>query len=329
MNDDFEFGILSPWIRDDQITDINYNGKQCWVDHLEKGRYPIEPFTAHEFMQAFAYKIANYVNLPFNISSPILEAETKELRISMLHQSVCRSGLSISIRKTPALLRISDVMMKNYAPNWVIELLREAIKARSNILISGLPGSGKTELVKYLMKSIPASQRVITIEDSLELRYGEIHPQKDHVMIKISPLFDYEDAIKAALRQRPDWICVSEVRGREVMQLIQSCSTGASVLSTVHAENATAIPQRLLHMMPDVDVTNNNLLALVHSTLDFGLHIEIQSSPKGIRRKIKELVYYHLDEHFKPKTILIYKDDEKNPEIHFNDLPNKGIHREP
>jgi pilus assembly protein CpaF len=143
MNDDFDFGLLSPWIKDDQITDINYNGKQVWVDHLQKGRYPIEPFSAHDFMQALAYKIANYVNLPFNISSPILEAETKELRISMIHQSVCRSGLSISIRKTPAFLRISDLMMKTYAPPWVIEFLKTAVKSRANILISGLPGSGK------------------------------------------------------------------------------------------------------------------------------------------------------------------------------------------
>lgn len=328
MNDDFDFGLLNPWINDDLITDINYNSKQVWVDHLEKGRYPIEPFSAHEFMQAMAYKIANFVNLPFNISAPILEAETKELRISMLHQSVCRSGLSISIRKTPALLRINDQMMKAYAPGWVGTLLKEAIKGRWNILISGLPGSGKTELVKYLMKNIPAYQRVITIEDSLELRYGEIHPQKDHVMIKVSPLFDYEAAIKAALRQRPDWICVSEVRGREVMQLIQSCSTGASVLSTVHAENAHSIPQRLLHMMPDVDVTNTNLLALVHSTMDLGVHLEIQSSPKGIHRKIKEIVYFYLDEQFKPKIKLIYSDGESNTELTLKELPSKGIHHE-
>ena len=328
MQDDFDFGLLTPWVQDDRITDINYNGKQIWIDHLEKGRYPIDPFTAHDFMQALAYKIANYVNLPFNISAPILEAETKDLRLSMLHQSVCRSGLSISIRKTPALMRINDAMMKSYAPAWVTMLLTEAIKGRSNILISGLPGSGKTELVKYLMKNIPAHQRVITIEDSLELRYGEIHPHKDHVMIKISPLFDYEAAIKAALRQRPDWICVSEVRGREVMALIQSCSTGASVLSTVHAENAHSIPQRLLHMMPDVDVTNTSLLAVVHSTLDLGIHLEIQSSPKGIRRKIKEIVYFYLDDQFKPKTMLIYDDQGDHPELSFHDLPKKGIHHD-
>lgn len=112
------------------------------------------------------------------------------------------------------------------------------------------------------------------------------------------------------------------------MQLIQSCSTGASVLSTVHAENAHSIPQRLLHMMPDVDVTNPTLLALVHSTIDLGVHLEIQSSQKGIKRKIKEIVYFHLDDNFKSKSLLVYRDDEMHAELHYEDLPKKGIHHD-
>jgi pilus assembly protein CpaF len=132
--DELNFGILEPWITDDRITDINYNSRQCWVDHLDKGRYPIEPFDAHEFMTALAFKISNYVNEPFNINSPILEAETRDLRISLLHQSVCRNGLSLSIRKTPAALRLNDQLMKAYAPVWVGNiLLRSAVTARANL----------------------------------------------------------------------------------------------------------------------------------------------------------------------------------------------------
>ena len=62
MLNEFDFGILQNHINDNQITDINYNGKQVWVDHLLKGRYPIEPFIAHDAIQALVYKIANYVN---------------------------------------------------------------------------------------------------------------------------------------------------------------------------------------------------------------------------------------------------------------------------
>lgn len=326
---DLDFGILEPWIQDDRITDINYNSKQCWVDHLDKGRYPIEPFDAHEFMSALAFKISNFVNLPFNINAPILEAETRNLRISLLHHSVCRSGLSLSIRKTPATLRLNDQLIKGYAPVWVGELLREAVHAKANILVSGLPGSGKTELVKYLMSSIPSVERVITIEDTLELRYGDIHPHKDHVSIKVSDRFDYEAAIKAALRQRPDWICVSEVRGREVLQLMQSSSTGASVLSTVHAENAVSIPQRLMHMMPDIDLTSQAMLSLIHSAIDIGIHLDVRSTPQGVKRKIKEVVVFDLDEHYQPKTNVIYRSGESLPEVPFAQLPLKGRHHAP
>ena len=100
MLNEFDFGILQSHINDNQITDINYNGKQVWVDHLLKGRYPIEPFIAHDAIQALVYKIANYVNCPFNATSPVLEAETSELRISILHQSIARGGLSLSDRKS-------------------------------------------------------------------------------------------------------------------------------------------------------------------------------------------------------------------------------------
>jgi pilus assembly protein CpaF len=326
---DLDFGILEPWIADDRITDINYNSRQCWVDHLDKGRYPIEPFDAHEFMSALAFKISNYVNLPFNINAPILEAETRNLRISLLHQSVCRSGLSLSIRKTPATLRLNDQVIKTYAPVWVGDLLRSAVAARANLLISGLPGSGKTELIKYLMVSIPSYERVITIEDTLELRYGDIHPHKDHVSIKVSDRFGYEAAIKAALRQRPDWICVSEVRGREVLQWLQSSSTGASVLSTVHAENAVSIPQRLMHMMPDIDLTSQALLALIHSAIDLGIHLDVSSGPQGVKRKIREVVVFYLDDHDQPKTQVVYRRDEPHPVVTYDQLPIKGRHHAP
>ena len=89
MNE-FEFGPLSEYVEDELITDINYNGKALWIDHLEKGRY-IVPFDHEEFLRQFCYKIANYVNVSFNMSNPLVEAETKDLRISIVHESIARS----------------------------------------------------------------------------------------------------------------------------------------------------------------------------------------------------------------------------------------------
>jgi pilus assembly protein CpaF len=318
MFNEFDFGVLQSYIDDPMITDINYNGHQCWVDHLERGRYPIEPFQAHEFMQSLVYKIANYVNLPFNATSPVLEAETKELRISMVHHSVARGGISISLRKTPSVSRLHDPKtgIHTYAPDWVIRYLQEAVIARKNIIISGLPGSGKTEMVKYLMESISPTQRVITIEDSLELRYGDMYPHKDNVMLKVQEHFSYEMAIKTSLRQRPDWICVSEVRGNEILYLLQSVSTGTSLISTIHAESAYAIPYRMMLMMPGIQLTNASLNTLLHDAIDLGVHLELIHDQKGIHRKIREVVTYHVNEQYTSGKETIYelkesKEDKK------------------
>ena len=326
MNNLLDFGILQPFVDDDKVTDINYNGIQCWIDHLKHGRFSVEPFTAHEFMNQLAFKLANRVNLPFNTSSPVVEAEFGDLRISMIHPSVCPQGLSLSLRKTPATCRLSDkeMLKTGYCEAWVIQFLKDAVLRKRNILVSGLPGAGKTELVKYMMQFIPPAQRVITIEDTLELRYGDLYPHKDHVMMKLSDHFDVPRAIRTSLRQRPDWICVSEVRGAEVVSLLQSVSTGANLLSTIHAEGAPQIPQRILHMMPGLHLTDAAMRCLIYEAVDIGIHLECKVSPNGIKRRIREIVAFHVDEHEDLKILPVYTCDQRGPVMTLDDLPKKG-----
>ena len=102
----------------------------------------------------------------------MVEAETKELRISLLHDSIARSGHSLSIRKTPAVLRIDEknAVKSELMSKEILEFLIAAIEGHCNILVNGLPGSGKTELIKFLSSYIADKERIITIEDTLELR---------------------------------------------------------------------------------------------------------------------------------------------------------------
>jgi pilus assembly protein CpaF len=329
LNNSLDFGILQPFVDDDKVTDINYNGLQCWIDHLKHGRFTVEPFTAHDFMNQLAFKLANRVNLPFNTSSPVVEAEFGDLRISMVHPSVCPNGLSISLRKTPATCRLNDkeMLKSGYCAGWVLHFLKEAVQHKRNILVSGLPGAGKTELVKYLMQYIPPAQRVITIEDTLELRYGDLYPHKDHVMMKVSEHFDIPRAIRTSLRQRPDWICVSEVRGVEVASLMQSVSTGTSLLSTIHAEGAAQIPQRILHMLPGMHLTDAAMRYLIYEAIDIGIHLEVKIGQNGIKRKIREIVAYHVDENDAMQIIQVYSSDKSCQAMVLDDLPKKGGRR--
>lgn len=312
MNKNFDFEFLNDFVIDDKITDINFNGQSLWIDHLDRGRYVVDLKISEVDLEKFCYKIANFSNKQFNNSFPILESETDDLRISIIHKSIAASGYSISIRKTPPVMRLSKELLikQNYAPDKLIDFLEKIVKDKSNIIVSGLPGVGKTELVKYLTSFISASQRVITIEDSLEIRYTNIHPLKDGVMLRVNHNLDYRSAIKASLRQRPDWLLLSEVRGDEVVELMQAVSTGAKLISTIHADSAEMIPQRLLHMFPGNEITNDKLLYNIYESIDYGIHIRSKISDNGIKRYIDQVCKFYIkDNKYKKKIIYSSKEE--------------------
>ena len=97
------FGELLPYVKDTNITDINYNGSDVWVEDLEKGILKTNVKLSQAFVEQFSTRIANMVSQQFNDVNNILEAETDTLRISIIHPSVTNTGYSISIRKTTTL----------------------------------------------------------------------------------------------------------------------------------------------------------------------------------------------------------------------------------
>lgn len=289
----FSFDVIQEFINDSNITDINYNGKDLWLDHLLRGRLYHENFSEYDIFYNLCVRFSNIVNLPFNHHNPLLESDFKDLRISMIHPSV--SGrLSLSIRKTPSIMRISEesIIDESYISKSGLKFLKYIVGSRCNIMISGMPGAGKTELLKFLTTYIPSYERVISIEDSYEVRYQDLHPNRDCVSLKINERFDYADAIKASLRQRPNWILVSEIRGREVKDLLSSIATGTHLISTIHAKDAYEIPNRMLNMIPDIDLSSKQVLAQVKETLDIGIHIDIQVGNDGIKRFIREIICF-------------------------------------
>lgn len=310
--DELDFGRLSEYVQDDQVTDINFNGHHLWIDHLIKGRFLVADFQDRDFVDQLCCRIANMANLPFNASNCVVETETADLRISILHESVSMTGNSLSIRKTPAVQRLNDKLLvrQKYAPLPVLKMLKNCVKKRCNIVVSGLPAAGKTEFVKYLTESIPDQQRAITIEDTSEIRYADIHPQKDCVMLKVSDRFTYQNAIKACLRQRPDWILLSEVRGREVASLLQCISSGTKLISTIHAANAKAIPQRMMQLYPENEQSEDHLKRMIYEVIDIGVHLECRCDSKGMHRYIKEIVSFSLDERQAPQCTVLYNSQD-------------------
>lgn len=311
---DRTFGQLLKYINDDNITDINWSNG-LWVNDLNRGRYKIEGFNLDTtFIQQFYTKISNLMNVQFNINNPLLEAETDSLRISILHDSVTNTGISISIRKTPAVRRISrqSIIENDYCTEAIDNFMANAIKAHCTIVVGGLPGVGKTEYVKYLTGYIPAYERVYTIEDNLELRYAAINPGKDCVEIKISDNFGYAQALKASKRQLPTWVLLSEARGEEVRYLLENISAGVHCLTTIHLDDATKIPDRLRNMGQAINEND------VYSFIDLGvqLHSVVKNNQK-IERRISQVICLSRNEE-KNEKVMLYEDGK----VLSTDLPD-------
>lgn len=286
-----DYGILYPYIMMDSVTDINWNGKQLWIDDLNRGRFMAPEVLSDAFVDRFVLLLSNVSGLPFNRVNPVLEAETEELRISVVHACVAHGGITISLRKIPAVRRLekAEMIQSGYCSKEICDFLIRCVQSHCSIAICGLPGAGKTELLKFLTKFIPATERVITIEDVLEIHYQKINPNKDCVEIKVAENFSYTEAIKACLRQLPKWIILSEARSTEVRYLLESLSTGAHGITTIHTDDVRNIPDRMKNMAGGTEDLNR-IENDTYRFIDIGILVKSFQDDKGrIQRKIEQI----------------------------------------
>lgn len=289
-----QFGGLWKYISDPNVTDVDYNGSKLWITDFKKGRYEVEEELSEQFLTSFTHVVSNCVNKQFNNANKVLEADTKELRISIIHDSVAASGISICIRKSPCIVRnnIQGMIREGYCPEEILQLLINCVLAKMNFVFGGEPGGGKTECAKFFMQFIPKEERVITIEDSLEIHYPEINPGADAVELRIGAGFDYTDAIKACLRQNPKWLMLSEARSVEVTSLLEQWSTGVNGFTTIHLDDLRKLPDRIQNMMGstvDADRMENRIYRYVNVGI---LIRRVEEADGRIWRYIDQLCFY-------------------------------------
>ena len=289
-----QFGVLWKYLQMPNVTDVDYNGREIWITDLKRGRYRAKEQLSEEFVRTFTHNISNCVNKQFNHANKILEADTKELRISIIHDSVTASGSSICIRKSPCIVRntIERMIKEAYVSEEVLQLLINCVHAGMNFVFGGEPGAGKTECAKFFMQFIPKEERVITIEDSYEIHYGDINPGADAVELRVGAGFTYTDAIKASLRQNPKWLMLSEARSVEVMSLLEQWSTGVSGFTTIHLDDVRKLPDRIQNMMSnskDAERMENR----IYQYVDVGILIRcVRLSDGELRRYMDQLCFY-------------------------------------
>lgn len=301
------FGKLREFIEDPQVTDINYDGSIVWIDDLQKGKYKTNIKLTENFINQLCTRIANTVSRNFNKSEPILEAETETLRISIIHNSVAHSGTAISIRKTPTSCRLTEelILRTEYCSKEILDFLVACIKGHLNMVFCGLPGSGKTELLKYLTQYIPKEEKVITVEDNLEIHYTQINPSHHCVELKVDEeILTHKAAIKVSLRQNPEWILLSEARSIEVRELLESFSTGLHGLTTLHTDDVRKIPDRVLNMIQD-SYSANRLENDVYAFVNVGVLIRKAMINGQIRRSVDQICVFDRNDKMNTCTMVV------------------------
>lgn len=311
--DKLDFGPFRPLLDDDDITDISYdNNGQIWVRSLTQGskRVEIEEATP-EFVEKLAFQCSNVMGTTFNNAKPFLDAESAELRMNFVHQSIATNGIALVIRKTPAKIRLEKdkLIQEDYFTPAIHDFLIKCVEGHCNIMVAGETGSGKTEFVKYLASHTKHEEKIITIEDTLELHLDKIFPDRDIVSMKTNNVASYSDVLVTCMRQNPKWILLSEVRSAEAVSAVRnSISSGHNILSTIHADKASAIPYRLYSLM-ETDLDVHQFLTTIYRYIQLGVHIKAFYSKQygKFHRELDEVAEFYVDDNNVPKSRIIYQ----------------------
>jgi pilus assembly protein CpaF len=292
VDDMIGLGPLEQIIHDDSVTDILVNGPHnVYVERkgkLEKNTNVRFHDEAH--LQQIARRIASRVGRRVDESSPMVDARLADgSRVNIIMPPLALDGTSISIRKFSRINITLDQMIEseNLSQPMGI-LLKIAATSRLNMLISGGTGSGKTTLLNAMSQLIDPTERIVTIEDSAELR---IH-QPDVVRLESRPPniegegeITIRELVRNALRMRPDRIIVGEVRGEETIDMLQAMNTGHDgSMTTIHANRPREALTRIENMlsMSGYEMPTRVLRALIVGAINMIVHTERMRD--GIRR---------------------------------------------
>lgn len=313
MFSSIDFGPVQELLDNDDVTDISYsNGGQCWLKTLSKGIYRIEnPAINNAFMEKLAFQCANAMGKSFNMAYPFLDAEGSELRLNFVHDSIAKNGIACVMRKTPAKIRLEkDKLLKEkYVDLDILDFLVKCVHGHCNIIVCGETGSGKTEFVKYLAAQTKENEKLITIEDTLELHLDRIYPTRDIVAMKTNNIASYSDVLVTCMRQNPKWILLSEVRSAEaVMAVRNSISSGHYILSTIHADKAASIPNRMYSLL-ETNQDISQFLKSIYRYIQIGIYIRgyQDRETKRFVREIAEVTEFYVDEDNEAIYNTIYK----------------------
>lgn len=296
-------GFIERLLKSKEITDIGWNGNFLTVEtpdtHLTYSRDELGVKDIESYINKVAAKFSNAVGKAFNDSYPILDSAFNNIRLNAVHHTLSPAGTTLSLRVVRNSLALTKENFSDcFAPIFILNFLEKIMKTGCNIAISGVVGTGKTELQKLAFSFVNDFEKIITIEDVSEMQLKELYPKKDIYSWVINGKVGIPEEVKASLRNNPAWIVVSETRGSEAYEMYQALMTGHFLVTTLHAQSAKKIPRRFVGMcMGKYQLDEAMLTDDLLTTFDFGFHIKKVFYKGKTLRYLSEIIEFDKHEH--------------------------------
>ena len=284
-------GPLAPLMSDPAITDILVNRyDQVYIERFGRLEPTSVRFRDAEHVRRIIERLAMRVGRRIDSSSPMVDLRLSDgSRVNATLPPATIDGPTLSIRRFGRnRLRSGDVLRLGMLSSQMLEFLGHVVRYRKNVLVSGGTGAGKSTLLAVMAESIPADERIITIEDTAELVLDQEHV----VRMETRPVnaegrgrISARDLVVNALRMRPSRIIVGEVRAAEALDMLQAMNTGhEGGLCTIHSNSARDALSRLetMVLMAGAELPSRAIREQMTAALDFVVHV--RRCEDGVRR---------------------------------------------
>jgi pilus assembly protein CpaF len=282
-DDTLGHGPIERLLADDSVTEIMINGPfDVWSEREGKLHHTGVRFNDEWHLRRIINKVVAQIGRRVDESSPMVDARLPDgSRVNAVLPPISLTGPLMTIRKfSKARWDLNDLIRLGTVTDQTVDFLERCIRAELNVLISGGTGSGKTTLLNAMSTAIPNKDRIVTIEDSAELRLNQRHVlrlESRPKNIEGKGEVPIRSLVRNSLRMRPDRIIVGEVRGAEALDMLQAMNTGHDgSLCTVHSNSPRDALSRVetMVLMAGYDLPIKAIRQQVASALDLIVHLE-------------------------------------------------------
>lgn len=301
----FKKSFLKDLLNVETITDISYNGENIYYQDNIEGRKKYDKEISSKEAYEFIRQIANLTDSQFSVSSPILDISIDKYRINAVHYILARKNreqaINFSIRIGYLSLRIKND--GSFISKKGIELIDLFLANNQSIIIGGQTSSGKTEFQKFLLSRLKENTRIVILDNVDELETDDFLKNIDSQtwLLKNNIDLTFDDLVRNALRNNPDWLIVSEARGEEMLSILNSAMSGHSTISTIHAKDSSFIYRRMGRMclLKNENLKYNEVLEDIYDHFKLVIYVEKEVGNDGhINRYVKKIATNYKNKYY-------------------------------